>query len=75
VNGRQSVQRSQPKIMREVKRKKKKEKKETQQGGTLRSLVFPPWSNLFPLFLHPVLKRPPPASSKRKVKSFLLGTE
>lgn len=30
------------------------------------------WSHLLPVLLHPVLKQPPSASSKRKVKSFLL---
>lgn len=71
VNRRRPVQRSQPKIMGEVKIWKREKKRKSTQGRAQGHLCFL-WSHLLPPLLHPILKQTPPAFSKRKVESFLL---
>ena len=74
VNRRRPVQRSQTKIMGEVKIKKREKKRKTTQDRAQGHSCFL-WSHLLPPLLHPFLKQTPPAFSKRKVESFLLEKE
>lgn len=69
---RRPAQRGQPKIMREGKEQREEKKRKKNQAGQGQGHLGFLWSHLLPLLLHPVLKQPSPASSKRKVKSFLL---
>lgn len=69
---RRPAQKGQPKIMREGKEQREEKKRKKNQAGQGQGHLGFLWSHLLPLLLHPVLKQPSPASSKRKVKSFLL---